>query len=98
MRRAAPAKRTPDASCVTRTAIGHAQSLAAARHDFLTTLLAGYTLLPFESRGDTIVGRAEAVTVAEQFIGVDRLTTWSPAGASYATAKVLADSVRAVRR
>ena len=107
---------------------------------FPTTLLAGYTLLPFESRGDTIVGRAEVVTVAEQFIdrratnrfaarqrvrqdvlewdvipvdtdhwavcnglrfgyrGVDSLTTWSPAGASYATAKVLADSVRAVRR
>lgn len=35
---------------------------------FPTTLLAGYTLLPFETRGDTIVGRAEVVTVAEQDI------------------------------
>jgi hypothetical protein len=37
---------------------------------FPSTLLAGYTLLPFESRGDTIVGRAEVVTVAE--VDIDR--------------------------
>jgi hypothetical protein len=37
---------------------------------FPSTLLAGYTLLPFEARGDTVVGRAEVVTVAEQ--DVDR--------------------------
>jgi hypothetical protein len=37
---------------------------------FPSTLLAGYTLLPFESRGDTLVGRAEVVTVAE--VDVDR--------------------------
>ena len=37
---------------------------------FPSTLLAGFTLLPFEARGDTIVGRAEVVTVAE--IDVDR--------------------------
>jgi hypothetical protein len=35
---------------------------------FPTTLLAGFTLLPFETRGDTVVGRAEVVTVAEQDI------------------------------
>lgn len=39
---------------------------------FPSTLLAGFTLLPFESRGDTIVGRAEVVTVAE--VDVDRRT------------------------
>lgn len=37
---------------------------------FPSTLLAGYSLLPFETRGDTIVGRAEVVTVAE--VDVDR--------------------------
>ena len=31
-------------------------------------MLAGYTLLPSEFRGDTIIGRAEVVTVAEQDI------------------------------
>lgn len=107
---------------------------------FPSTLLAGYTLLPFESRGDTVVGRAEVVTVAEQdldrrnpnrfvarqrtrsdvlewdiipvdaqhwvvcnglrfgYRGVDSLTTWRPEGASYQTARVLADSIAAVRR
>ncbi len=107
---------------------------------FPTTMLAGFTLLPFESRGDTIVGRAEVVTVAEQDVdrrnnnhfiarqrvrtdvlewdvmpdddgrwvvcnglrfgyrGVDSLTTWRPDGASYASAKHLADSVMAVRK
>ena len=35
---------------------------------FPSTVLAAYSLLPFESRGDTIVGRAEVVTVAEQDI------------------------------
>lgn len=107
---------------------------------FPTTLLAGYTLLPFELRGDTIVGRAEVVTVAEQdldrratdrfvarerirtdvlewdvlsvdadhwvvcnglrfgYRGVDSLTTWRPEGASYATARRLADSIAAVSR
>ncbi len=39
---------------------------------FPTTVLAAYTLLPFESRGDTIVGRAEVVSVAEQ--DIDRRT------------------------
>ena len=107
---------------------------------FPSTLLAGFTLLAFESRGDTIVGRAEVVTVAEQDIdrraanrfvarqrvrrdvlewdvipegngrwtvcnglrfgyrGVDSLTTWRPDGASYASARRLADSVVKVRR
>ncbi|MBL0173253.1 MAG: hypothetical protein IPP90_21725 [Gemmatimonadaceae bacterium] len=107
---------------------------------FPTTLLAGYTLLPFETRGDTIVGRAEVVTVAEQDIdrratnrfvarirvrrdvlewdviadadgrwtvcnglrfgyrGTDSLTTWRPEGASYASARRLADSIAAVSR
>jgi len=107
---------------------------------FPTTLLAGYTLLPFELRGDTIVGRAEVVTVAEQdldrratdrfvarervrtdvlewdvlsvdadhwvvcnglrfgYRGVDSLTTWRPEGASYTTARRLADSIAAVSR
>ena len=40
---------------------------------FPTTLLANYVILPFESRGDTIVGRAEVVTVAEQ--DIDRRAT-----------------------
>ncbi len=35
---------------------------------FPTTMLAGYSLLPPEFRGDTIIGRAEVVTVAEQDI------------------------------
>lgn len=35
---------------------------------FPTTILAGYSLLPSEFRGDTIIGRAEVVTVAEQDI------------------------------
>ncbi len=107
---------------------------------FPSTLLAGFTLLPFEARGDTIVGRAEVVTVAEidvdrragnRFIarervrsdvlewdvipldagkwvvcnglrfgarGVDSLTTWRPDGASYEHAKLVADSIAAVRR
>lgn len=106
---------------------------------FPTTLLAGYTLLPFEMRGDTVIGRAEVVTVAEQdvdrredgrfqarqrirsdvlewdivplepgawvvcnglrfgYTGADSLTTWRPEGASYATARRLADSIMAVR-
>lgn len=106
---------------------------------FPTTMLAGFTLLPFETRGDTIVGRAEVVTVAEQDVdrrapnrfvarqrvrsdvlewdvladdegrwvvcnglrfgyrGTDSLTTWRPDGASYATARALADSVLKVR-
>lgn len=37
---------------------------------FPTTLLAGYSLLPFDMRGDTVVARASVVTVAEQ--DVDR--------------------------
>ncbi|MEP6763954.1 MAG: hypothetical protein ABJB66_06570 [Gemmatimonadaceae bacterium] len=37
---------------------------------FPTTLLAGYSLLPFEMHGDTVVARASVVTVAEQ--DVDR--------------------------
>jgi hypothetical protein len=103
-------------------------------------MLAAFTLLPFETRGDTLVGRAEVVTVAEQDVdrravdrfvarqrvrsdvlewdvlpnddgrwvvcnglrfgyrGTDSLTTWRPDGASYATARELADSVLAVRR
>lgn len=107
---------------------------------FPTTMLAGFTLLPFESRGDTVVGRAEVVTVAEQDVdrrtpnhfvarqrirsdvlewdviptdeggwvvcnglrfgyrGTDSLTTWRPDGASYATARRLADSIAAARR
>jgi hypothetical protein len=106
---------------------------------FPTTMLAGFTLLPFETRGDTLVGRAEVVTVAEQDVdrrapdrfvarqrvrsdvlewdvlpndegrwvvcnglrfgyrGTDSLTTWRPDGASYASARRLADSVLAVR-
>lgn len=39
---------------------------------FPTTLLADYVILPFEMRGDTVVGRAEVVTVAEQ--DIDRRT------------------------
>lgn len=35
---------------------------------FPTTLLAGYTLLPFDMHGDTVVARASVVTVAEQDI------------------------------
>lgn len=35
---------------------------------FPTTMLAGYSLLPPEFRGDTVIGRAEVVTVAEQDI------------------------------
>ena len=107
---------------------------------FPTTLLAGYTLLAFESRGDTVIGRAEIISVAEQDIdrrapdrfvarqrvrsdvlewdvipdgegrwsvcnglrfgyhGADSLTTWRPEGASYETARRLADSISAVRR
>lgn len=106
---------------------------------FPTTLLGGYTLLPFETRGDTVVGRAEVITVAEQdidrrsggrfqarqrvrrdilewdvyngesgewvvcnglrfgYTGADSLTTWAPTGASYASARRLADSILAVR-
>lgn len=102
---------------------------------FPTTLLAGYTLLPFETRGDTVIGRAKVVTVAEQdidrrsgghfqarqrvrsdilewdvipvdgdewvvcnglrfgYTGADSLTTWTPNGASYVSARRLADSV-----
>ena len=37
---------------------------------FPTTLLAGYSLLPFDMHGDTVVARAAVVTVAEQ--DVDR--------------------------
>lgn len=104
---------------------------------FPTTLLAGYTLLPFETRGDTVIGRAAVVTVAEQdidrrsggrfqarqrvrrdilewdiiplganewvvcnglrfgYAGADSLTTWTPTGASYMSARRLADSVMA---
>ena len=111
-----------------------------AQSYFPTTLLAGYTLLAFESRGDTVVGRAEVVSVAEQDIdrraadrfiarqrvrsdvlewdvipdgeghwavcnglrfgyhGADSLTTWRPDGASYGTARRLADSIATVRR
>jgi len=107
---------------------------------FPGTLLAGYTLLPFEARGDTIVGRAEVITVAEQDVdrrvsdrfvarerirrdvlewdvipmdadrwvvcnglrfgyrGSDSLTTWRPDGASYASARRLADSIAAAGR
>ena len=106
---------------------------------FPSPMLAGFTLLPFETRGDTIVGRAEVVTVAEQDVdrrapnrfvarqrvrtdvlewdvvrndddqwavcngirfgyrGADSLTTWRPDGASYASARALADSVMKVR-
>ena len=35
---------------------------------FPTTLLAGYSLLPFDMHGDTVVARASVVTVAEQDI------------------------------
>lgn len=57
---------TPDpASLDTLTACGD-----GGHSYFPSTLLAGYTLLPFESRGDTIVGRAEVVTVAE--LDIDR--------------------------
>ena len=35
---------------------------------FPTTLLAGYSLLPFDTHGDTVVARASVVTVAEQDI------------------------------
>ncbi|MEQ1690860.1 MAG: hypothetical protein ABMA00_06210 [Gemmatimonas sp.] len=107
---------------------------------FPTTMLAGYTLLAFEARGDTIVSRAEVVTVAEQDIdrratnrfvarqrvrsdvlewdvipdgagrwavcnglrfgyrGTDSLTTWRPDGASYESARHLADSIAAARQ
>jgi len=107
---------------------------------FPTTMLAGYSLLPPEFRGDTIIGRAEVVTVAEQDIdrrardrfvarervrsdvlewdvysddygrwvvcnglrfgyrGVDSLTTWRPDGASYESARHLADSIAEARR
>lgn len=106
---------------------------------FPTTLLGGYTLLPSETRGDTVVGRAEVITVAEQdidrrsggrfqarqrvrrdilewdvyagdtgewvvcnglrfgYTGADSLTTWAPSGASYVSARRLADSIFAVR-
>ena len=37
---------------------------------FPTTMLAGYSLLPFDMHGDTVVARASVVTVAEQ--DVDR--------------------------
>lgn len=40
---------------------------------FPTTLLAGYSLLPFDMHGDTVVARASVVTVAEQ--DVDRRTS-----------------------
>jgi len=40
---------------------------------FPTTILAGYSLLPPEFRGDTVIGRAEVVTVAEQ--DIDRRAT-----------------------
>ena len=40
---------------------------------FPTTLLASYSLLPFDMRGDTVVARASVVTVAEQ--DVDRRTS-----------------------
>ena len=111
-----------------------------ARAYFPSTLLAGYTLLPFEARGDTVVGRAEVLTVAEQDVdrrasdrfvarerirrdvlewdvipvsgdrwvvcnglrfgyrGSDSLTTWRPEGASYASARKLADSIAAESR
>ncbi|MCC6241643.1 MAG: hypothetical protein IT353_02325 [Gemmatimonadaceae bacterium] len=35
---------------------------------FPSTILAAFTLLPFEAHGDTVVGRAEVITVAEQDI------------------------------
>ncbi|MEO7999589.1 MAG: hypothetical protein ABI852_19205, partial [Gemmatimonadaceae bacterium] len=35
---------------------------------FPTTLLAGYSLMPFDMHGDTVVARASVVTVAEQDI------------------------------
>ncbi|MGV3708045.1 MAG: hypothetical protein ACO1Q7_04330 [Gemmatimonas sp.] len=40
---------------------------------FPTTLLAGYSVLPFDMHGDTVVARASVVTVAEQ--DVDRRTS-----------------------
>ena len=40
---------------------------------FPTTLLAGYSLLPFDMHGDTVVARASVVTVAEQ--DIDRRTS-----------------------
>lgn len=106
---------------------------------FPTTLLAGYSLLPFDMHGDTVVARASVVTVAEQdvdrrtsrftarqrvredvlewdvvpstnssgwvvcnglrfgYLGADSLTTWSPAGSSYATARALVDSIVTAR-
>lgn len=39
---------------------------------FPSPLLAGYSLLPFDMRGDTVIARASVVTVAEQ--DVDRRT------------------------
>jgi hypothetical protein len=106
---------------------------------FPSTVLATFTLLPFEAHGDTVVGRAEVITVAEQdidrrdaqrfvarervrtdvlewdiiptddggwvvcnglrfgYVGADSLTTWRPDGASYSTARRLADSIFSVR-
>lgn len=127
---------TPDAAAVA--------SLTDCGEDgqsfFPSSLLAGYTVLNLDGLGDTLVGRAEVVTVAEQDVdrrqpnqfvarqrvradvlewdvirnddggwsvcnglrfgyrGADSLTTWRPEGASYASAKRLADSVAAVRR
>ena len=40
---------------------------------FPTSLLAGYSLMPFDMRGDTVIARASVVTVAEQ--DVDRRTS-----------------------
>lgn len=57
--------------------------LVWSRPTFRLPLLVGYTLLPFESRGDTLLGRGEVVTVAEQDIQ---------------SARRLADSIAAVRQ
>lgn len=106
----------------------------AATPYFPTAILATWTLLPFEMRGDTVVARASIVTVAEQdvdrrgggfiarqrirtdvlewdvyrtpdnrwvvcnglrfgYIGADSLTMWRPDGASYESARRLADSI-----
>ncbi len=127
---------TPDA--VTLDTLGACGDVGTSF--FPSTVLAAYSLLPFEFRGDTIVGRAEVVTVAEQDIdrrvanrfvarqrvrsdvlewdvvpeasgrwtvcnglrfgyrGADSLTIWRPDGATYQSARRLADSIAAVRR
>lgn len=123
-----------------RAALDTLTSCGDAGHTYFpSTVLAAFTLLPFEAHGDTVVGRAEVITVAEQdidrrvtqrfvarervrtdvlewdiiptdhggwvvcnglrfgYVGADSLTTWRPDGASYITARRLADSIFSVR-